>query len=68
MVVVVGRQDQKIGWGQRFVRPNRKPVAHARWFIKGFEKKVSEGVQARIYIVVETVGCYVEENEQPAVN
>ena len=31
-------------------------------------RKLSEGVQARIYIVVEVVGCYVGENEQPAGN
>ena len=66
--MVVGRQDQKIGWEQRFVWPNRKPVAHARWFIKGFEKKVSERVDGRVDIVVEVVGGYIGGNEQPAVN
>ena len=35
---------------------------------KDLVRKLSEGVHARIYIVVEMVGCYVGENEQPAVN
>jgi hypothetical protein len=34
VVVVVGCQDQKIGWGQGFAPPNRKPGAHARQAIK----------------------------------
>ena len=31
-------------------------------------RKLSKGVQAHIYIVVKTVGCYIGENKQPAVN
>jgi len=35
---------------------------------KGLVTKLSEGVHARVYIVVEVVGCYIGGNEQPAVN
>jgi hypothetical protein len=35
---------------------------------KVWGRRLSERVHARVYIVVEVVGCYVGENEQPAVN
>jgi hypothetical protein len=66
VVMLVGCQDQKIGWGKGFALPNQKPGAHAHWAIERKVRGRRPNVNACVDVGVEVVGCYVGDNKQPA--
>lgn len=61
-------RTKRLGGGRGLPRLTENRVHTLAVPSKGWVRKLGEGVHARVYIVVEMVGCYVGENEQPAVN
>ena len=64
VVVVVGHQDQKIGWGQGFAPPNQKRGAHARQAIKSLWGWGGVELWHRVDALFQGLGGREPENER----